>query len=156
MPNELKNITGSVMKKIHRGEIKMRSKVYYIFGSILAMSGLVVSIIVTLFFVSLTRFMFRTHGPMGQFRLEQLLSSFPLWAPIFSVLSLVVGLRLLRKYDFAYKKNPWMVIFGFIVMILIAGFVIDTVGLNDVWLRQGPMKGVVRQYLQENSVSGVR
>ncbi|MFA7685943.1 MAG: hypothetical protein WCX95_04045 [Candidatus Gracilibacteria bacterium] len=146
MSKELKNITGAVMGKIHHGEIKMRSRLYYILGSVLAMSGLAASIIVALFFVSLTKFMLRAHGPMGSFRLEQLISSFPWWAPIFAIFSLVIGLWLLRKHEFAYKRQPWMIIVGFVVTILIVGLIIDMAGLDEIWLRHGPMKGFMRSY----------
>ncbi|KKR05447.1 MAG: hypothetical protein UT33_C0011G0158 [Candidatus Peregrinibacteria bacterium GW2011_GWC2_39_14] len=152
MSKELKNITSAVMGKIHHGEIKMRSRLYYILGSVLAISGLAASIIVAVFFVSLTRFMLRAHGRMGSFRLEQLISSFPWWAPIFAVLSLATGVWLLRKYEFAYKRQPWMIIIGFIVTILIVGLIIDMTGLDEIWLRHGPMRGITGQYFQGNNI----
>ncbi|HBB02185.1 MAG: hypothetical protein US89_C0002G0029 [Candidatus Peregrinibacteria bacterium GW2011_GWF2_38_29] len=146
MSKELKNITSAIMGKIHHGEIKMRSRLYYILGSLLAISGLAASIIVSVFFISLTRFMLRAHGPMGQIRLDQLISSFPWWAPIFAIISLATGLWLLRKYEFSYKRKPWMIIIGFIITILIVGIVIDMIGLDDVWLRHGPMKGIMGRF----------
>jgi hypothetical protein len=138
------DISSVVMDKIHSGQIKMRSKFYFIFGSIFIFSGLVASSITAIFLVSLMRFMFRTHGPMGQYRLEQLLSSFPLWVPLLAILSLVFGIILLRRFDFSYKKNFWYVILGFILAIIATGLIVDMTGLDSIWLRRGPMRGMMK------------
>ncbi len=89
---------------------------------------------------------------MGDYRLEQLISSFPWWAPIFAVVGLAIGIWLLRQYDFSYKRKFWVVIVGFVMAILIAGWVIDMTGLDEVWLRQGPMRGIMRQYFEERNI----
>jgi len=67
--------------------------------------------------------------------------SFPFWIPILAILGIGVGILLLRKYDFSYKKNFFLMIIGFIATVVIAGFVIDGLGLNNVWSRSGLMKG---------------
>ena len=152
MSKELKNITVAVMNKIHHGEIKMRPKVYFVVGSLLAFLGLVASMLVSVFLVGLMRFSLRTHGPMGEYRLEQMLSSFPWWAVAVAVLGLVIGIWLLRRYDFSYKINFKVIVIGFVVAILITGWVIDMIGLNDILFRQGPRQGIMRQYLQENNI----
>ncbi|MFA6421939.1 MAG: hypothetical protein WCV92_00845 [Candidatus Buchananbacteria bacterium] len=151
MPEEL-DITNSVMDKIRQGKLKMRPKIYFVLGSIFAMIGLVASVIVSVFFISLTRFALRSHGPMGQLRLEQLLSSFPWWAPIIAIAGLVAGLWFLRRYDFWHKKRFLVVIAGFVAAILIAGWIIDLTGLDQIWLRHGPMQGIMRQYNGKNNI----
>ena len=152
MSKELKNITGAVMDKIHHGKIKMRPKVYFIAGSLLAFLGLVASMLVSVFLVGLMRFSLRTHGPMGEYRLDQILSSFPWWAVVVAILGLIIGIWLLRRYDFSYKINFKVVVISFVVAIIVAGWVIDATGLNDILFRQGPKQGIMRQYLQENNV----
>jgi hypothetical protein len=152
MPKELKNITESVMGKIRKGEIKMRPRSYFVAGSVLTFIGLVASVLVSVFLVGLMRFSLRAHGPMGEYRLEQLIGNFPWWAPVVAVLGLVFGIRLLRLYDFSYKANYKVVVVGFVVAVVVAGWFIDTVGLNDVLARRGPMRGMMRQYLQENNI----
>jgi len=92
---------------------------------------------------------------MGEYRLGRLLSSFPWWSLGLAVIGLVAGLILIRRYDFSYKFNFKIVVIGFILAIIVAGWLIDVAGLNDVWLRRGPMKGLMRQYLQENNISGI-
>lgn len=137
MSKELNKTKEEIMSKIHKGQIKMRPRAYFIFGYILAIVGLVFSFITSIFFVGITRFNLRSHGPMGQYRLEQLLGSFSWWMPVLAILGLITGIWLLRKYDFSYKINFKLLIIGLVAFILIAGFVIDMTGLNDFWLHRG-------------------
>jgi hypothetical protein len=148
MSKELRNVTEDVMGKIREGKLTMRPRAYFIVGSFFMVGGLTASIVASIFFVSLTKFALRTHGPMGQYRWEQLVSSFPWWAPLLAIVGLGVGLWLLRQYDFSYKNNPWIVVGGFVVAIIIAGWIMDTTGLNEIWLRRGPMQGLMKSYLQ--------
>jgi len=152
MSKELKNISEAVMDKIHHGKIRMRPKVYFVIGSLLAFLGLVASMLISVFLVGLMRFSLRTHGPMGEYRLEQILSSFPWWAVIVAILGLVIGIWLLRQYDFSYKINFKVIAIGFVVAIIVAGWVIDMTGLNDILFRRGPGQGIMRQYFQENNI----
>ena len=154
MSTELKNITENVMGQIHRGKIKMRPKIYFIIGSILTFIGLVFSIITSIFFTGLLRFSLRTHGPMGQYKLEQMILNFPWWIAIMAVIGLVLGIWLIQQYDFSYKKNPLIIIMGFILAVVFAGWVIDMTGLNDTIFRYGPMKWMMGNYFQVNSTPG--
>lgn len=152
MSKELEDITKIVMDRIHNDKIKMHSKAYFIFGSFLAFVGLVFSIVVSVFIIGLIRFSLRTHGPMGEYRLDQMISSFPWWMVVVAILGLVFGIWLLRRYDFSYKINFKMVVIGFIVAIIMAGWVIDIIGLNDILFRQGPGQGIMKRYFQENNI----
>ena len=140
------------MDRIHKGQIKMRPRVYFVLGSILVFLGLVASSATAIFLVSLMRFLFRTHGPMGQFRLEQLLSSFSLWVPFMAILALILGAVLLRKFDFSYKKNFWVLVLGFILAIIATGLIIDMTGLDDVWLKRGPIRGMMKKIIPGNNI----
>lgn len=140
------------MGQIREGRVKMRPKAYFVLGSLLVLAGITASVVTSVFLISLTRFALRSHGPMGEYRLEQLISSFPWWAPIFAVVGLAIGIWLLRQYDFSYKRNFWVVIIGFVAAILIAGWVIDMTGLDEIWLRRSPMRGIMRQYLEERNI----
>ncbi|MFA5991066.1 MAG: hypothetical protein WC794_02345 [Candidatus Doudnabacteria bacterium] len=151
MPTELKNVTATVMDKIHHDKIKMRSKMYFVFGSFLAFMGLIASMLISVFLVGLLRFSLRSHGPMGEYRLEQILSNFPWWAVVVAILGLFIGAWLLRRYDFSYKFNFKLLVAGFVVAIILAGWVFDMAGLNDILFRQGPMQGIMRQYQQQNN-----
>lgn len=141
MSKELNKTTEEVMNKIRGGQIKMHSRLYFIIGYILALGGLVFSFISSIFFIGLIRFSLRTHGPMGEYRLEQLLSSFSWWMPVLAILGLLIGIKLLQRYDFTYKINFKLLIMGVIIFVLISGWAIDMTGLNDFWLNRGPGNG---------------
>lgn len=152
MSKELKNITENVMNQIHQGKIKMRPKMYFIIGSILTFLGSISAFIISIFLVGLIRFSFRTHlGRGAQYKLDQMLSSFPWWLVIFTIISLAIGIWLIRKYDFSYKIKPWIIVAGFVLAIIIAGWTIDTIGLNDAMMHRGPMKGMVNGYFQNRN-----
>ncbi len=144
MSKTLKNysthLEETIMEKVKSNEISMKPKWYFVVGSILTVTGLVGFSIGAVFLTNLTLFLLRRHGPMGQWRLEQLLTSMPIWIPILAVVCIVIGIWLLRKYDFSYKENFKLIIFGFILSVVLAAFVIDQLGLNDTWSRQGPMR----------------
>lgn len=149
MSKELKNITENVMNQIHEGKAKMKPRIYFIIGSILTFIGLISSVIVSIFLVGLTRFSLRTHGPMKQYRFDQMISDFPWWTVVLAIFGLIVGIWLIRKYDFSYKIKPWIVIAGFVLAIIIAGWTIDIIGLNDTLMHRGPMKGMMNGYFQK-------
>jgi H+/Cl- antiporter ClcA len=151
MSKELKNITENVMNQIHQGKAKMKPRVYFVIGSILTFIGLISSIIISTFLVGLTSFSLRTHGPMGQYRFDQMISSFPWWIVVLAILGLIIGIWLIRQYDFSYKKNPLIIISGFIIAIIVAGCVVDIIGLNDTMFRYGPMRGMMGNYFRENN-----
>jgi hypothetical protein len=149
MSKELNKTTEEIMNKIHSGQIKMRSRLYFILGYILTIVGLVFSFITSIFFIGLTRFALRAHGRMGQYRLDQLLSTFSWWIPLLAILGLIIGIWLLRKYDFSYKINFKIFIIGLIATIIISGFIIDMIGLNDFWLNRGTGFGQ-KQFMKDN------
>jgi hypothetical protein len=89
---------------------------------------------------------------MGEYRAEQLLTSFPWWSPAVAILGLVVGIWLLRQYDFSYKLDYKIIVVVFVAVVFSTGWVLDMTGLNEVLTRRGPMQGMMRQYLEENNI----
>lgn len=150
MSNEIKNITENIMNKIREGEIKMKPKSYFIIGSTFSFIGLVSSIITSVFFISLTRFVIRSKGGiMAAYKTEQMISNFPLWAPFFAVIFLFFGIRLMKRYDFSYKKNFVYIVIWLVLGVVFAGFIFDVTGLNEIWLRRGPMRGIMKEYFKD-------
>lgn len=148
MSKELKDIENNVMNQIHKGKIKMRPKVYFVLGSILTFVGLVSTIITSIFMVGLTRFLLRTnYGWRAQYRLEQIFSEFPFWIILVAFIGLILGIWLIHKYDFSYKINHNVLIAGFILAIITAGLLIDTMGINDALMRHNPMKNIIKRHL---------
>jgi hypothetical protein len=156
MSEELKVTTNKIMGQIRNGRYKMRPRAYFLAGSVFAMIGLGSSVVVSVFFTSLMSFVFRSHGPMGDYRLQQLLSNFPWWALIAAIIGLVSGALLLRRYEFSYKNKLWVIITALIATVAFAGWGVDASGLDELWLSRRPMQGIMRQYRQENGIQGQR
>ena len=121
-------------------EISMKPRWYFFVGSIFMMLGVVGLSIGAVFLANLTFFLLRSHGPMGQWRLQSMLTSFPWWIPSLAVFGIILGILLFKKYDFSYKKNFSLIVIGFIVSILLSAAILDYSGLNDIWFKRGPMK----------------
>jgi hypothetical protein len=141
----------TIMSKVKSNEIAMKPRWYFVIGSLLMVSGLVGLSIGAIFITNITLFLLRRHGPMGEWRLQLMLNSFPWWVPILAIAGIVSGIWLLKKYDFSYKKNFWLIVTGFIISIFFAAFILDYLGLNDIWSRQGPMKRFYKQIEGNNS-----
>jgi hypothetical protein len=141
---EKADMSEAIMEKVKKGEIKMKSKWIFVLGSLVTMLSIVGLTIGAVFLTNLTIFLIRKRG-LGYGRLYMMLNSFPLCIPLLAVLGIILGIWLLKKYDFSYKKNFLLIIIGFIVSVIIAGFIIDSIGLNDIWSRRGPMRGFYKQ-----------
>lgn len=134
------DLSQEIMSKVKTGEINMKPKWYFILGSSLLMFALVILIMMAVFFFNLTVFILRRQGPMRLWRLEMLLSQLPLWIPVLAVLALWSGVKLLKKYDFSYKKNFLLIIVGLVLAIILAAFAIDSLGFNEFWASKEPMR----------------
>lgn len=149
-----------VMEKIESGRVKMKPKWYFVIGSAFMALGFISFTVAAVFLTNLTVFLIRKRGP-GIGRLNIMLDNFPLWIPVLAVLGIVLGIWFLKKYDFSYKKNFWLIIAGFIVSILLAAFVMDNLGLNETWSRGRMMRrfyqGIENQEVlyPNNQVKGV-
>lgn len=139
------------MQKVKLNEIVMKPRWYFILGSLLSVIGLISFSIAAIFLINLTLFLIKQHGPMGEWRLQLMLQSFPLWIPFLALVSLVPGVWLLKQFDFSYKKNFVLIICGFIVSIVLAAVILDYSGLDTLWYKQGPMRRFYQQINQDNS-----
>lgn len=74
-----------------------------------------------------------------------MIDRFPLWIPLLAIISIILGIWMLKKYDFSYKKNFWLIIIGFIISIILTAFALDYLGFNDAWSRKGPMRRFYQQ-----------
>lgn len=140
----------TIMAKVKSNEISMKPRWYFIAGSLLMITGLISFSVVAVFLTNLTFFLIRRHG-LGQWRLQTILASFPLWVPILAVVGIGLGIWMLRKYEFSYKKNFWLIVAGFIVSVILTALVLDYFGLNTTWSRQGPMRRFYQQIDRQNS-----
>ena len=143
----------SIMTKVKSNEISMKPRWYFVFGSFFMVFGLAGLSIIAVYLTNLIFFLLREHGPMGQWRLQVLLYSVPFWIPLFAAVGIGFGIWMLRAYDFSYKKNFLTIILGFIIAIILTGFILDYIGLNAVWSHQGPMTRFYQQIEGQNATS---
>ncbi len=141
----------------------MKPKWHFVLGSLAMIGGLTGLTVLSIFLVSLVSFSFRTHGPMGATRLEQILSTFPWGAVMVAIIGIGLGVWLMKNYDFSYKKNFLLITVGFVLAILLSGWLINYFGFDSIWMKRGPirefyqrydggmMKGSGRRVMQENN-----
>lgn len=127
------DLTSEIMSRIEMEQIKMKPRWYFVLGSSVMTLGLSSVFIVLMFITRIFIFSIRSHGPMGDIRLQQLISSFPLWTPIVAIIGIIAGIFLLRKYDFSYKKNFGLIILGIVTAIVLSGFMIDKFNLDNAF-----------------------
>lgn len=145
MNEKTRTIEELVMAKVKSNEITMKPRWFFVLGSLLTIIGTAGIFLAVVFLVNLILFLLRTHGPNWEWRLQIMLSSFPMWVPILAITGLIAGVWMLRKFDFSYKKNFLLIITGFIASILVTAFLLDAFGFNELWLRRGPMRGLYKQ-----------
>ena len=141
------------MDKIHNEKIKMKPRTYFVIGSILTFVGLVSSVVFSVFLIGLMKFSIRSHGPMANYRFDRIMDTFPWWALILAVVGLFIGVWLIRKYDFSFKVNLKFFIIGFIFAVFIGGWIVDSMGFNEALMRRGPMRGMMKQYMQDSGIN---
>jgi hypothetical protein len=76
--------------------------------------------------------------------LQQIIDSFPVWVPILAITGIVLGIWMLKKYDFSYKKNFWMIVILLVISIILTAFLLDLTGLDNLWMKRGPMQRFYR------------
>ncbi len=128
----------------------MKPRWYFVAGSFIGFAGLIGLAIAAIFLVNIVFFLVRKRGP-GVFRLEMMLSTFPWWVVVLAVASIVIGILLLRRYDFSYRKNFWLVVSAFVASILLAAWMVDYFGINETWSGHGPMRRFYQQIEENNA-----
>lgn len=131
------------MGRIHAEHIKMRPRWYFVLGSLATFVGLVMSILASVFLLSFIKLSLRGGGKMAEYKMDELLSHFSWWGPVIALTSLLLGIWLLRQYEFSYKKNFALIAAGFVLAIVAASFILDMSGLSEVMLQRGPFRSTV-------------
>jgi hypothetical protein len=147
--SESKSVKNQVLEKIKKGEIKMKPQWYFAIGSMALFLGTVFSTISAIFVFNLIFFLFRRHyGPMYQYRLNLILNNFPWWIILVGILGIILGIKLLKEYEFSYKKNFLLIIILYLLVIFLSAYLIDLFNLNRFWYQMGPL----RKYYQKNRI----
>jgi len=140
MTKKQKDISKNVINQIKKQHINIKPKSYFVLGSILFSLGISAVFLVSVFFLNLFIFRFRTLSyqfPLFSihFQSRLIFSNLPFYAIIISLVFLFFGIKFLKKSDMAYKFNPLLVAITTTLLILLAGFLLDQTGFNH---RLGP------------------
>lgn len=143
-----------VLEKINRGEVAMRSNLYFALITIAGAVATVTSAVLFAYFVRIVTTSLRiasadTPAYGARQNLEQLLSTFPWWSALIALISGVLAMWLLRRYGRLYRYRISLVIVGFVVMVTIAGVLLSFVGIGhqpsaDLHDRGGAQRGKMR------------
>lgn len=155
MPKEIKDTTYDIMNKIRKGGYKMRPRSYFILASVLATAGVAVSAVISVFSVSLTRFALRGYGSLVKPQVETLAFDFPWWALVIALASLLLGLVLIRRYEFYYRNKFWLVSTVLAVSTFAIGWGVDAAKLDEVVINHTPVQNIMKQY-QRQYENGVK
>ncbi|MCK4822737.1 hypothetical protein KA005_43640 [bacterium] len=131
----------------------MKPRWHFVAGSVMLLSGLVGLSMGIIFLVNLSVFLIRRTGPLATWRLQSVISTFPWWIPIFALAGIILAIRLLKKYDFSYKKDFPLLIIAFVISVFLAGFLLDALGLNR-HLSGGRMRKFYQQIELEEGEKG--
>lgn len=134
-----------IISQIKAEKIKMKPKWYFALGSLLLFSSLIGLSMAAVFLVNLGIFLIKRNGPLYTWKLQSILSSFPWWIPLLAAGGIYLAIWLLRKYDWSYKKNFKLIAVMFILAVILAGILLDRLGLNE-YLSQGRMKRYYQQF----------
>lgn len=124
-------IKNKVMKKVLDGSVRMKSKWWFVAGSIMSFVGLIFLTVATTYFFNVLNFLIRMNGLRGWQRLWEA----PWWLLSLGVMLLLFGIFFLKRYDFSYKKNFGAIILVFLSSLLVAGYLVDQMGLNERLIR---------------------
>ena len=146
------SLSKDIMDQIKSKQIKMKSKGYFVLGSILLGIGLASALLITLTFLTVSTFHLRTSHPVGFLRYGHsgnlaFIRLFPFKPILISILGIIGGLALLKKYDISYKKSFLGISLGLIAGLTTIAIIADKVGVNDRLRETKPLKAVYKQDL---------
>ena len=149
MSTPLDDITKGVMHRIAAERISMRPRAYFIAGSVLATLGLTLAFVSSTLLLSILHLSLREGGRRLEYRLETLQEMFHWWIPVLALVSLGIGVWLLRRYEFSYKQNFVYVALVFGVAVLAATSLLVVTGVHEALVQRGPMSELVKPWRDE-------
>lgn len=139
------DIKTAVMQKVKNDEIRMKPRWMFVIGSLLSIVGIISSSMIATIMLSIVFFTIRSRGLMGQWKIQQLIELFPWWVFILAISSMAIGIVLLKKYDFSYKKNFIWIIIALVFSFIVSAYALDVLGITSVLTQQGPMNRLYHQ-----------
>ena len=132
-----------VMRKIHKGQVRMRPRVYFVAGSVLVGVGLALLMLVS---ALVTQALYVRLSVLARMEVENLgwrwcvmwLRFFPWEMLIVAMLMILAGGYLLRKYELVYKKGLGLGLMVMVLLVMVLTMLMNWVGLIR-YVRQKPL-----------------
>lgn len=156
MDKPLSEKISAIIKQQH---VHMRPRAYFIIGSVLLGAGLVASLLVAIFFVSVIIFRLRVNAPFSYLgdhgNLGLFAQNIP-WIPIvIAIIGVTGGIIIMKKFDFSYRHAFLGIAGGVILSIGVVGLLFDTVGLPEQAEKVRPLQPFLHmEYADDSWVSG--
>ncbi len=138
--NSKNPITEKVVSKIERGELKMKSRAYFVAKSFLVIGLLVLFSLLLLYLGSLIVFVLRVndillfHG-IGFYAIRSILLSFP-WYLVFLIFVLILLIGVIgRKFQFVYRRPLIVSLIAILVMVIVSSVLIERSSLHYSFFR---------------------
>lgn len=138
---EKKSLPEVILDKVKQGEVKMKSKYYFILRTALIMAGAIVALTAALYFTSFVFFALQRSGLIflpgfGLTGLKLLVGNLP-WLIIIIVLIFIFLLELfVKKFKFIYRKPLLYSALIVIAFVGISGFVVKQTPLHRHFYKQ--------------------
>ena len=154
-------IMKSVLEKIQAGDVRMRSKSFFILKMISVIVVALLVLLVSAFFVSFISFSLRVSGRLvllgfGWQGIRVFLVTFPWGLFLIDLVLAVVLERLLRAFKFGYR-SPLVYLFGGVLVIVVAsGIILDEKTPLHSTLWHAERTGAVPSYVSAGLYNNVR
>ena len=145
------NLAEKVMEEIKSKKVTMRSHIYFVSGTVITIFGVFITLLAGTISVNLFSFHYRMMRPVG---LSPFGTPLPWLFLMVGLISIWIGILLIKKYDLSYKKNFVLIVGIFIVAILAFGLIIDNLGFNERSRPQKALHGMYRQFPKGDWLSG--
>jgi hypothetical protein len=136
MDSQPKTLAEKISNQIKTHSIHMRPRAYFIAGAVALGSGFALSVLIAIFAIGVSVFRLRIHTPFqylqagsGGFRI--FLLTFP-WIPlVIAIAFIIMGVVVMRKYDFSYKHAFSGIFIGFLATVVVVGIISDAAGIPE-------------------------
>jgi len=149
-------IAGKVIKEINTKKIKIKPRWIFVFGTTLAVLGVVVSMASSAVGLYLLQFALLHPGRGADRKLDYVLSTLPWYVLPLSLVSMAVGWHLLKKFDFSYRKNRLVVTALFILGIALGVAMIPLTNLDDLLYARGYYRSALTSDIITNNPSTLK
>lgn len=161
MNQDNKPLADRISEQIKSNKVKMKPRGYFLAGSLILGIGLAGVITVALFFIGVMVFRFRVHAPfeylrLGSGGLTPFFHNLP-WIPLLiSVIGILAGLYMIKRFNIGYRYAFFGVAIGFVVTLAVFGLILDVAGLPEKVQDVQPFQSFFqKKYQGDNWVVGL-